>query len=63
MGAKMMEYYKYITSVQGLAGKFSLARETKIPSTKAALEPDTEENLNRFREAIKKLTGKLPPNG
>ena len=37
-------------------------RETKIPSTQAAVEPDSPQNIALFQEAVKKLTGRPAPN-
>ncbi len=62
MAEKLMQYYKYMADEQGFPGKLSLARETKIPSAKAALKPDTPENINLFKEAVQKITGKPAPN-
>ena len=38
-----------------------LAMMTSIPSTKAATEPDTPENVEKFKKAIKEITGKDAP--
>jgi hypothetical protein len=61
MADKLLRYYKYISDEQGLDGKMRLATETKIPSSKAAMEPDSPDNLAAFRKAIEKLTGKPAP--
>ncbi len=62
MAEKLLMYYKYIKTERGFEGEIKLAQMTKMPSTKAALAPDSPENLKLFREAIKSLTNKLPPN-
>lgn len=61
MAEKLLLYYKYIRDKKGFEGQLNLAQETKIPSTKAALEPDSPENVQLFREAIKLLTGEEAP--
>ena len=61
MGEKMLKYYKYVADQAGLQGKTRLAIETKIPSTKAALAPDTPANLALFREAVAKITERSAP--
>ncbi|MBZ0263867.1 hypothetical protein K8I28_04290 [bacterium] len=61
MGEKLMEFYKLISDEKGLSGKMELAKRTKLPSTRAALVPDEEETLVKFREAFKQITGKKPP--
>ena len=61
MGMKLMQFYKLVGDEAGLQGKTKLAMVTKIPSTKAALEPDSPENLTRFAQAFKEITGKPAP--
>lgn len=62
MAERLIKYYNYIREVSGYEGKIDLAIATKIPSTKAAFEPDSDENITRFKEAIKKITGFDAPN-
>jgi hypothetical protein len=62
MAEKLLMYYKYMGEEVGAVGKVKLAQETKVPSTRAALEPDTPELIQQFREAVMKLTGKPAPN-
>jgi hypothetical protein len=62
MAEKLLLYYKYIYDVKGFTGKIDLAKETKIPSTEAAIESDTLEKLQLFKDAILKITGKPAPN-
>lgn len=62
MGDKLMKYYQYVGEKVGLSGKIRLAQETKIPSTMAATEPDSAVNMERFKQAIKTITGALPPD-
>jgi hypothetical protein len=58
---RLMKYYQYISEQAGLGGKVKLAQITRIPSTKAAMEPDTQEAIQKFQEAIKEITGKPAP--
>lgn len=62
MAEKLLQYYKYAHELLGLEGKIQLAKETKIPSTQAALEPDTSETIQRFKAAIEKITHKPAPD-
>lgn len=62
MAEKLLMYYKYINDKAGFTGKMKLATLTKIPSTKASLEPDSEENIERFKSAIKEITGSDAPD-
>ena len=62
MGAKLLQYYKYIQDNEGFAGKVKLAQLTHIPSVQAAVEPDAPEVIERFKKAVEKITGKPAPN-
>ncbi len=61
MGAKLVQFYHLVEVEKGLAGKIALATETKLPSTKAALEADSPELLRQFGAAFTKVTGKPAP--
>ena len=61
MAQRLLSYYKYVTETVGVVGKVKLAQETKIPSTKAAFEPDSEANIAIFRAAVEAVTGKPAP--
>jgi hypothetical protein len=61
MGMKLIQFYKLVSDEAGLQGKTKLAMSTKIPSTKAAMEPDSAENLAKFAQAYKEITGKAAP--
>jgi len=61
MAETLMLYYKYVSEKAGIGGKTQLAMATKIPSTKAALAPDSEANVALFRDAVAKITGKPAP--
>ena len=56
-----MRYYKLIEDKMGMEGKQRLAKLTLVPSIIAATEPDSDENIERFRDAIKQLTGEAAP--
>jgi hypothetical protein len=62
MAEKLLLYYKYIGELKSLEGKIKLALLTKIPSTKAAFEPDSDENIKLFRDAFQDITGREAPN-
>ena len=62
MGMKLMKYYDFIAKTQhGIVGKAKLAQMTKIPSTIAASQPDSHENVEKFRKAVEAITGKPAP--
>jgi hypothetical protein len=58
---RLMKYYQYVSEQAGLNGKVKLAQMTKIPSTKAAMEPDTQDVIQQFQAAIQEITGKAAP--
>ena len=62
MAERLLKYYKYVQDTLGLDGKMQLAKETKIPSTQAALERDTPETIQRFKTAVAKITQKPAPD-
>lgn len=62
MAEKLLQYYKFIKDEQGLKGAMALAKMTKMPSNRAALAEDSEENILKFRIAVKEITGKELPN-
>jgi hypothetical protein len=55
MAAKLESFYAQATAEQGSVGRMKLAMLTKIPSEKAKLAPDSEENLRLFESAMKQL--------
>ncbi|MEZ3114613.1 hypothetical protein RYH80_01580 [Halobaculum sp. MBLA0147] len=61
MGEKLMEYYSIVEDEAGLSGKIELAKQTNLPGTKAATEPDSEENLELFRDALEEILDEEPP--
>ncbi|MCX7834571.1 MAG: hypothetical protein N2450_00710 [bacterium] len=62
MAEKLLKYYIYIEEQKGIAGKAKLAMITKIPILKAAIVPDSKENIELFKRAIETITGKTAPN-
>ncbi|MBN2529624.1 MAG: hypothetical protein JXR76_24760 [Deltaproteobacteria bacterium] len=61
MGERLMKYYNYVGEKAGLAGKMKLARITKIPSTEAAMEKDSAQNIELFRRAVESILGETSP--
>ena len=61
MAEKLIKYYVYIFEQKGYAGKVELAMLTKVPSVIAATEPDSEENIKKFKESIEQITEKPAP--
>ncbi|MFC7075253.1 hypothetical protein [Haloarcula halophila] len=62
MGEQLMEYYAIVEDEQGLSGKMELAKKTNLPGTKASTAPDSEENIELFREAVTEILGEQPPH-
>jgi hypothetical protein len=57
-----MQYYQYISEQLGAVGRTQLAMKTKIPSTRAAMEQDSAETIQKFMAAVKEITGKEAPH-
>ena len=55
MAAKLTNYYAMASNEFGIAGRMKLAMLTKVPSEKAASEPDTPENIRIFEDALAQL--------
>lgn len=56
-----MKYYQYVSERAGAVGRTKVAMITKVPSTKAAMEPDTPEMITKFKDAVRQVTGSAPP--
>jgi len=61
VATKLMQYYQYISEQLGAVGRTQLAMKTKIPSTRAAMEQDAPETIQKFMTAVKEITGKEAP--
>ena len=61
MAEKLLRLYKFAQDEGGAIAKVRLAMATKMPSNKAATEPDTKENVELLRKAIKEILGKDAP--
>ncbi len=57
----MMAWYDFVESVAGREGKTKLAKLTCIPSVLAMGKPDDQAILDKFRAAIRQITGRDPP--
>jgi hypothetical protein len=55
MASKLTDYYAQASSRFGMTGRMKLAMLTKVPSEKAASEPDSPANLQVFEAAWKQL--------
>jgi len=62
MGKILMEYYRFVDNQFGLKGKIELAKITKTSSIMAGAISDSEEMINKFKEAIKKISNQLSAN-
>ena len=61
MADKLLKLYKFAQDEGGAIAKVKLTMATKMPSNKAATEPDSKENIELLRKAIKELLGKDAP--
>lgn len=62
MAEKLMKYYAYVAEKKGLAGKLELAKRTLMPGPKAAIEPDSPENIRKFKKVVEQITEGPAPN-
>lgn len=58
----LVKYYQYVAVEAGYIGKLKLAQLTKLPLTRAAMEPDTPELIEAFNRAVAAVTGKPTPD-
>ena len=56
-----MKYYQYVKDEKGYEGKVELAKKTRISSLVAANVDDSPENIAKFKEVVKNITGKAAP--
>lgn len=61
MGARLASFYDQAEEVGGLEAKIRMAILTRIPSTRAQVEPDTPENVARFEGALAALRAEAKP--
>jgi hypothetical protein len=62
MAEKLLRLYKFVQDSAGPHAKVQVAMASKMPSSRAALEPDTPENIRSLSAAIKSVLGKDPPS-
>lgn len=55
MATRLMNYYAQAASEFGVPGRMKLAMLTKIPSERAASEPDTPDIIKIFEDALAQL--------
>lgn len=55
MADKLTQYYEKAQAIGGLKAKMRLAVLTKISSPKAAIEPDSPENIRKFEKAMQEI--------
>jgi hypothetical protein len=60
VGNRLVQYYEYAKRKGGLALQMKLAMRTCLSEPKAALAPDSPENLKRFYDALRSLVGDDP---
>ncbi len=61
MASKLEQFYDFAAKEGGAMARMRLAMMTNIPSTRAATEPDSPENIAKFKKAVKEITGKDVP--
>lgn len=61
MGLALQKLYEFVGREGGTVLRMRLAMKTGLSSEKAAAAPDTPELLEKFRQAVREITGKEPP--
>ncbi len=62
MGQKIIQIYDFVNKNGGLQAQMRLAMKTGCPSSKAATVADTPDLIQKFKVAVKEITGKDVPN-
>lgn len=58
MGQKLKQYYDYIGKLGGFPMQMKLATSTGLTTAKACNAPDSIENLEKCRKAVRQITGR-----
>lgn len=61
MGKILMKYYKYVAETKGLGARVELAKTCGVSSVRIFSIPDNEENIEKMKAYVKKITGKKAP--
>ncbi|MBF0543260.1 MAG: hypothetical protein HQM08_02445 [Candidatus Riflebacteria bacterium] len=61
MGEKILKYYEFAQREGGIQAKMRLAIKTTLSSDRALFAPDSPEILDKFKVAVKEITGKEAP--
>ncbi len=61
MGDKLTSFYEFVKSEGGMQLSMRLAMKTGVASTKANEVEDSPELIEKFKAAIKEITGKDAP--
>ncbi len=61
MGEMMIKYYDFVAKKGGNVARYRLALATGIASQHAMLKPDSPENIKKFKEAVREITGEAAP--
>jgi hypothetical protein len=61
MGDKLLKYYEFIKANGGPPERMRVAMITGITSISAKSVPDSPENIEKFKGAIKEVLGKIAP--
>ncbi|EMA26994.1 hypothetical protein [Haloarcula japonica] len=61
MAEKLLEYYQYVENQYDIETKQELGWATSLPRHRASFEADSDENIEKLRTAIERITGEEPP--
>lgn len=58
MGQKLKQFYDYVGKLGGFPMQMRLATSTGLTTASAISAPDSKENIEKFRKAVKQITGR-----
>ncbi|MGV8119464.1 MAG: hypothetical protein AB2L14_06830 [Candidatus Xenobiia bacterium LiM19] len=58
MGLKLKQYYDYVGRLGGFPMQMRLATSTGLTTARAISAPDSKENIEKFKKAVRQITGK-----
>ncbi|MBU1218985.1 hypothetical protein KKF34_01880 [Myxococcota bacterium] len=61
MGAKLQKLYEFASAKGGMQERMRIAMKCGFSSVKAMETPDTPENIEKLKSAIKEICGITPP--
>ena len=61
MGQRLVQLIEFAKKCGGMSAQMRLAMKTCVTTGQAGTLPDSAEMVQKFREAVKEVTGQEPP--